>query len=299
MHKSVVQYITGCVFGDNINYPLFAVESINLKDFSDNNTSAFAVYYEEEWLFCEERPMWSAVAIESARYPDLDKWVVVAMGMGGEVWELFPKQPSERLVNIPVQTSMTNLTTVDNTIFAIGMGRVCFRREADGTWVDISAPWPVLDEGIIGFTGMVGIDLSLIYAVGWFGEIWILSYGTWTKEDSGSNKKFNAVAITDEGVVYIVGDDGVVFKGRKGMWEPIDVDLDLNLTDVCIHNNEIFVSSNFDVYKLVDSKLISEFSELDDAPGTCFKLFSDKKNSLYSIGSYDIYILTDRWEKIA
>ncbi|MGZ8943387.1 MAG: hypothetical protein ACXW00_11505 [Methylobacter sp.] len=300
MDTNIWQFLCGCVSGDDLKHPFFAVESIKSVEAGKAN-SLFCVYHKHQWYSYEKTPEWTAIAMTAIQSSCDFHWIVMAMSQTGRIWELHTRDKIESFSQIPNQLAMTNLTTIANTAYACGMGRVLMRRNENGHWSDISAPWPKSSEGIIGFTCVSGLENSLIYAVGWQGEIWTLLGQLWTKEDSPTNANLNAVAVTTDGIVYVVGDNGAMLKGRQNCWELLNTETDLNLTDVCVHMNDVYVCSDFDVYRLTDSGLVHDFNlEGEDVPQTCLKLFSAGSQGLYSMGPLDVFqLINDTWYQLA
>jgi hypothetical protein len=300
MNTEIWRFQSACVSGTNLKTPFFIAESIAAADAGKHN-SLFCTYFQDCWYSYQTTPEWSAIAIAAAKYPDELRRVVLAISVSGKVWELRPEDRSESLSSIPDQTGFTNLATIEDVIYGCGMGRVVMRRDSTGHWSDISAPKPDFNEGVIGFTALAGLSGSLLYAVGWRGEIWTYSVDGWTNEDAPTNANLNSLAIGSDGIVYAVGDGGAMLKGRRGHWEVVETETDFNLIDVCVHAGTVYVCTDFEVLRLGATGLQSEFREDDgDAPATCLKLVSDGANRLYSIGPYDVFLHEENsWRRLA
>jgi hypothetical protein len=300
MDTNIWRFLSACVGGEEPQHLFCAAEFIATADAGRAN-SVFAVYHQASWYSYQAAPDWSAIAMAAARYPDNPRWVVVAMSQAGQLWELRPLDRTETFSQIPQHIGLTNLATIGGSIYACGMGRILLQREASGVWNDLSAPWPNAQDGVIGFTSIAGLDQSLLYAVGWQGEVWTLSNGRWRIEDSPTNANLNAVALSPDGTVYGVGDGGAMLKGRQGQWDLIDSGTDFNLMDVCVHEGDVFACSDFEVFRLTKSGLMADMSEgSEDLPQTCLKLVSAGKSGLYSVGPNDVYLRTNRnWQRLA
>lgn len=302
MDTDLWRFLCASTGGDEPQPVFCAAEAIEQADAGQANT-LFTVYHQGQWYSYATTPAWTAIAMAAARDPSDSLWVVAAMSQAGDIWELKPRTRSETVSRLSKRTGMTNLSTVHDAIYACGMGRVVFRRESGGAaWVDVSAPWPHADEGVVGFTAIAGREPSLLYAVGWKGEIWTLVDGRWGAEDSPTNANLNGVAMAADGEVYCVGDNGVMLHGRRGMWSMIDTGTDFNLQDVCIHAGEVFVSTDFQVFRLDHGSLVLDLaSNEEDVPLTCLKLATGGAGgSLYSVGPYDVFELKeDVWHRLA
>lgn len=289
-----------CISGANPKTPFFAVENIAAAEAGKLQT-LFCVYYQNNWYSYQTTPDWSVIAMTAAKYQSDTGWVVLAVSASGRVWELRPNDKSEAVLRLEARHTLTNLATVDGVIYACGMGRVMMRREVSGYWSDISAPQPSLDEGVIGFTAAAGLHENLLYAVGWRGEIWTRTIKGWEREDTPSNANLNSLAIDADGTVYVVGDKGVMLKGRHGYWESIETNINSNLMDVCIHDGRVYVCTDFEIFHLSESGLEPEFNDDEgDGPDTCLKLASAGAGGLYSVGPYDVFRLLDgAWSRVA
>jgi len=302
MDTEIWRFLCTCTGGDRPMKPFCAAEAIAEADGGQAN-SLFTVFHQAQWYSYATTPAWTAIGMASVLDPSDGLWVVAAISQAGEIWEVQPRTRIEQLMRLPRHTGLTNLGSAGDRIYACGMGRVAFRREPGGTtWTDVSAPWPAADEGVIGFTAIGGCDASPVYAVGWKGEIWTLSNGHWSMEDSPTNANLNAVAVTADAEVYCVGDGGVMLHGRRGMWSVIDTGTDFNLQDVCVHAGEVFVSTDFEVFRLRDGALVPDLASDDpDVSVTCLKLASGGSGgSLYSVGPHDVFERAgDTWTRLA
>lgn len=300
MDTNIWRFQSCCVGGSGAKTPFFAVEEIAAAD-SGNPNALFCVYFQSTWYSYQTTPAWSAIAMAAAKYPSDPSVVVLALSETGMTWQLRPKEQTESTSRVGSERGFTNLATVGEAIYACGMGRLLMRRDANGQWHDIRAPRPSLDEGVVGFTALAGLSETLVYAVGWKGEIWVRSDDVWDREDTPSNANLNALSIAPDGTVYAVGDDGVMLKGQQGYWEVIETDTDFNLQDVCVHEGTVYACSDFEVLQLTDGGLMPAFGEdADDSPGTCLKLVSAGAQGLYSIGPFDVFVLLDgSWRRLA
>jgi hypothetical protein len=169
------------------------------------------------------------------------------------------------------------------------MGRIVLRREADGTWTNVSAPDPSLDEGVIGFNAIAGSPAGDVFAVGWGGEIWVRANERWEAQDSGTNTNLNAVSVGADGGVIAVGDVGTVVVGRQNQWSVLDINTDFNLQGVCHFGDEVFVCSDFELFRLENEALIRETRFANgDEPKTCLNLIAGKE-SVFSQGEKDVF----------
>lgn len=238
--------------------------------------TSFHVLLGNDWFGYDSEPEWAPSGLAAAQYRGADDVVVVAAAPDGRTWELNPASRAERLgrVDEGEHVGITRLAAIDDAVWACGMGRVAMRREADGRWLDLSAPRSPIAQGITGFTGIAAVQPGVQIAVGWRGEIWVRSNGAWLQEDSPSNSNLNNVSVGPDGEVVIVGDRGGLVIGRPGQWTALDCRTDFNLQGVCHFGGETFVCSDFEIFRLLDGALVRE-TRFDGAPpDTCMNLLA-------------------------
>lgn len=300
MDTNLWRFLSGCLGGDSPPHLFCAAEFASQTDAGSSN-SAFSVYFRDRWFRYGATPDWTVVSIASTKYVADDRWVVVALGARGQVWELYPKGPVEAMRQLPFEGEFTQIAAVGDELVAVGMGRACLVRDAAGNWSDLSAPWPDPAEGVIGFTDVGGPTFEQCTAVGWSGEVWFRRNGAWMKQDSPTNENLNAIDVGVDGTFFCAGDNGVLVKYSEGVWNAFDTGVDENLLDVCVHGGIVFSCSSSAVYRLVDGELINDFAgDGDDVPRTCAKLLSDGDAFLYSVGTHDVFRRSsDGWERLA
>ena len=275
---------TGCAFFKNRDLAFFAFEPHEKK-----GESTFRVLVEGQWRHYQAEPSWPAIGMAAVKYPNQADWVIVASSSEGHLWELTPGGPSERETQIQGDyDGLTKLAAIGDAIWACGMGRIVLRREADGGWTDLSAPDPPLEEGVIGFNAIAGTAKEVV-AVGWKGEIWVRADERWEAQDSGTNTHLNAVSVSPGGDVVAVGDDGTVVVGRRNQWSVLDINVEFNFQGVCHFGDEIFLCTDFDIYRLEKDRLVAETRFTNgEEPQTCMNLLP-AKDSVFMQGEKDIF----------
>ena len=123
----------------------------------------------------------------------------------------------------PTPSPLRGLSAVDDSIYAFGMGRVVLSRNSTGDWSGIGPETTDADKGkVVGFEDICGFSSVEMVAVGWGGEIWVYEAGQWCQKESPTTDNLNAVHCADDGNVYIVGDKGVMIRGRGDDWELLE-----------------------------------------------------------------------------
>ena len=88
--------------------------------------------------------------------------------------------------------------------------------------------------------------------------------------------------------MVIVGDRGGLVVGRPGQWSALDCRNDFNLQGVCHFGDEVFVCSDFEIFRLKDGFLRRETRFGDEPPATCMN-FLVGKSCVYSQGERHLY----------
>ena len=151
------------------------------------------------------------------------------LGTDGTVVEfLFPGDRSEEIDPSDEGPSdlvnMRALRRIGGYVFAAGMARHVYRRDAENQWTRI-------DNGVfvpraqrtqpVGFNALCGFAHDDIYAAGMLGEIWSYNGSSWSQEPSPTNVALNAMTQLGSDQVCIVGLVGVVICGKRGHWRAI------------------------------------------------------------------------------
>ena len=287
---------TGCMVFKSRELGFFAFEPLDKPQ-----TTSINVLVGARWHTYDTQPPWPAIGMAGAKYPNSADWVIVANSADGDLWEVNPGNPTgQRLLRISGDYSnLTKLASIDHAVWACGMDRLVLRREEDGRWTNCSAPPASVSEGIIGFTAIAGVEPQTLVAVGWQGEIWFRSGDQWQRQDCGSNANFNAVSVGPDGQIVVVGDGGAIVVGRRDQWRIVDIDTTFNLQGVCHFGEEVFVCTDFEIYRFTGDALLAETRfETDDEPKTCMNLLAGPETVL-SQGETDIFrFVQGKWARV-
>jgi hypothetical protein len=277
--------LTGCTVFKSRDVGLFAFEP-----FGRHAETVFRVLLGSQWQHYKIEPKWAAIGMAGVKYTMHPDFVVVAASAEGHLWEMTPGANTERETRIGGDyDGLTKLAAIGDAIWACGMGRLVLRRESNGTWTNVSAPDPTLDEGVIGFNSIAGTTAGEVVTVGWNGEIWMRVADRWEAQESGTNTNLNAVSVSASGEVVAVGDVGTVIVGRRDQWSVLDINTDFNLQGVCHFGQEVFVCSDFELFRLEKGALVTENRFADGVgPKTCMNLLPGKDN-VFSQGEKDIF----------
>jgi hypothetical protein len=99
----------------------------------------------------------------------------------------------------------------------------------------------------------------------------------------------SAVCCGEDGVVYAVGQDGVLVRGRNDQWELVPTGRSEQLMDVKMFDGQLYVVTNFSILKLTDAGLVPD-TDFPDAtrPDTCLHLVR-ASDGLVSVGQKDLW----------
>ena len=285
---------SGCVFWKNRDIAVFS-----FQPYGKGGETVVRALVGTQWHVHKLELEWAAIGMAAAKYPAHPDWQVVAASSEGHLWEVTAGIQVEKESQIPGDhDGLTKLASIGDAVWACGMGRVVLRREADGTWTNLSAPDPPLEEGVIGFNAIAGTAQE-VTAVGWKGEIWVRTDERWEAQDSGTNTHLNAVSVSPDGQVVAVGDDGTVVVGRRNQWSVLDIDVEFNFQGVCHFGDQVFLCTDFDIYRLEKDRLVGETRFANgEEPRTCLNLLSGRE-SVFSQGEKDIFKFSEGiWTRV-
>jgi hypothetical protein len=296
MDHSISTFLSGCArYHDFI---FFAKSLDEVAENDDQPNSTFLMIDGATTGQFGEPVGWAALAMAVVKVND--RLVVCAIGPNGELWEGMPSDGSSVTGDIGIgELSWRSMAAIDGDIYACGMGRTAALRIGPLQWKDISAPKPKDTNQVLGFEDIDGFSAKDLYAVGWQGEIWQRKGSKWRQVDSPVSANLNAVCCADDGMVYVVGDNGVMLKGRDDTWREIATGLTEPLQDVRDFGGKVYVVTDFDIYELADDTLQEvTLAGGDDEPGTCLHLLRGD-DGLISLGLKDVLKLHGgTWQRV-
>lgn len=269
----------------------FAKERDDLARDDTSNASFFrykAADSEAAFRKYDENVHWPAISMATVK-PSGAQRLVVAIGPNGDFWELNPSTTDERTGKIPGATNLRRLSTIDDGIYACGMNRVVLKRDGAARWTSLGPGPDAADPAVVGFEDIGGFSDAEMYAVGWGGEIWWCDHGRWRRVDSPTNANLSALTCAFDGMVYVVGHDGVMLRGRRDLWQRVDTTRRENLRGVASLDGQIYVVSDSAVFRLGDGSLVPDPDFGGDAPATCLHLL-EAPDGLISLGQKDVFV---------
>lgn len=280
---------------------IFCAKTVDKFIEQDRENSSFFVMFKTDWFKYQFAAGWMAIAMATIK-PAGQQRTVVAVSPGGLYFEVEPQSRQEVNGTIKKATgSLRSLAALEDRIYACGMARSVLQRNGPGAWDEIGPGTTKNDDGlVVGFEDLDGFSAADMYAVGWAGEIWQRRKGKWRRLDSPVSANLNAVCCAPDDKVYIVGDGGVMLRGRNNVWEVLDTEGIGNLMDVAYHGDTVYAVTDFQILKLDGDALVPEeaFADEDDVPATCLHLLA-APDGLASMGTKDLFRLRDGvWERL-
>jgi hypothetical protein len=296
MDHSLSTFLSGCARYHDF---IFFAKSLDELEEADETNSTFLMIDGATTGRFGESTGWPALSMAVTKVND--RLVVCAIGPNGELWEGVPADGSSATGDIGIgELSWRSLAVIDNEVYACGMGRGAAIRTGPFKWKDISAPQPKDDKLIVGLESIDGFSAKDLYAVGWQGEIWQRKNNRWRCIDSPVSATLNAVCCAEDGVVYAVGDSGVMLKGRDDQWTVLDTGFTDNLQDVRDFDGKVYVVTDFEILELASDRLqpVAALAGVEDAPDTCLHLLK-AADGLVSLGQKDLFTLhAGKWTRV-
>jgi hypothetical protein len=118
---------------------------------------------------------------------------------------------------------MRDIRPIDEHVYAVGMGRMIYRRSSGGAWTRFDENLRG-QRGTIEITGLLAIDgcsESHIYAVGFKGEMWFFNGKRWSQIDSPTNMKLERVRVVSPDLAVACGGAGTLLLGSGDKWQVI------------------------------------------------------------------------------
>lgn len=302
MEHDTSSFLCGCATYLDL---IFCVKE--LAESKDGMAFTFFTLDGEDWERDGTTFNWPPVAVASIK-PEGGDRILLSVGPHGDYYEcIYNSITGAATQNVGVISSertflARNLAIVEETMFAVGMGRVVARWDGPGTWTHLN-PTAAFPEGkACGFSDLAGPSLKEMYAVGWLGEIWYMEDGVWRQIDSPLSEHLRAACTLPDGSIFAVGYNGAMVRGRHDTWTVVDSGRPETLLDVCCFDGKVFVATAFQILILDESGLVpvTEFEDPEDMPATCGGLYlTHDGEGIISMGPKDLFRMRDGvWERL-
>lgn len=230
---------------------------------------------------------------------------VVTVGVEGSIHLAGPNGFSGEQVDIssesPVHRGvLRDVRVIDGEVYVVGLGRQIYRRNLSGRWgrfdqgiVDRNG-----DDSVHGFESIDGFSREEIYAVGMMGDIFWFDGSVWNNIESPTNLILTKVLCGSDGIVYAVGQGGVLLRGRKASWEVLDQqDINETFWDLAWHDGSVWVSSTKALYRIDNSLNLIKIAV--DGAANDFRYLSAHDGVLVAVGGRQVCILRNgKWIRL-
>ena len=258
----------------------------------------FVLWDQGTWRNCNDRP-WLVAGIAVAKQP-LEQ--LIALGEWGDVYCIGSRDTHDEHVapgkgGPKDRGPMRGLKRIGSHVYAVGMDRQTYRREAANKWSSIGPPPPAGDD-TCGFEAVDGFDENQIYAVGWEGEIWKYDGKDWASLPSPTNLVLLDVCCAGDGNVYASGREGMLLKGRDRKWKTIRAgEVTQDIWSLAWFADKLWAASMYGVYTLEKNGLVPV--DTGEPKGiTAYKL-AVADGMLWSVGAKDVMAFDGKtWTRI-
>lgn len=153
---------------------------------------------------------------------------------------------------------ISDVKKINNSIYAAGGKRHIFKREGSENWVEIGKESKGLSDLSIhsGFNTLGGTAEDDIYAGGKGGDFWHFNGKQWRRIDLPVNVDIYKIEAVSKDLVYVACGGGFLLEGSQDNWRIIKKkDEEENFYQMVQFQKEIYVSTQYRMYKLVKGKL--------------------------------------------
>ena len=185
--------------------------------------------------------------------------------------------------------------------YAVGTLRQAYVREQPGRWhrIDQTCRATGPDASLHAFRTIDGFSSSDIYAAGWEGEVWHYDGLTWSNQETPTNLALYRLCCAGDDQVYVVGQCGLILRGRGDRWDVIKHEAtEEDIWSCEWFHDRLFVATTHLLYELQGNNLVPVDYGKKPSPRSCYHL-SAADGVMWSIGSHDVMQLNKSgWSRI-
>jgi hypothetical protein len=186
---------------------------------------------------------------------------------------------------------MRDIRPIDGHVYAVGMGRMIYRRSPRGAWARFDESLRG-NRGTIEITGFLAIDgcsESHIYAVGFKGEMWCFNGKRWSQIDSPTNMKLERVRVVSPDLAVACGGAGTILLGSRDKWRVVSHEITkATFWGLEYFEGKFYLADNNSVYTFDGSQLLPLDS--DPLKGVSTGRLHAADGVLWSVGEKDIVV---------
>jgi hypothetical protein len=287
-------FVCGCVRFAHVGHAIKTVDEVDLE-IEPHSTSIYYNSKENQWMVTSDDPWikWLAISATVCEHPQCQ---MVAIGAWGNVLVDGKGDFHEELIHDFKKVGpdrcgkLLRVRGIGKRAYAVGMGRMVYRRDDVNKWTAIDkgvlVPGDVIE--LLGFDGIDGFSEEDIYAGGLQGEIWHYNGKKWTQLDSPTNVPLYDIICGGDGQVYAAGRDGVLVQGRGDNWRVLTDDaFQRDIWNLCWFADRLFIATTSGLFYLNEKGKIKPVDFGADVPNTTYHL-SARDGIMWSIGAKDI-----------
>lgn len=185
-----------------------------------------------------------------------DPLALYSMGPEGDIHVFAPGGRRRETIAGPDRHGpLRAMRMIEGINYAVGMQRQVFRRHDSGAWEPLGAS--ILNtDGILGFNCLDGYSQQEIYAAGMAGEVWCFDGQQWQRLATPGTLVLHRMVCAGDGLVYIVGQGGLILAGRHAQWRVLDTgEQRQDLWGCAWFDGHLYVASNRGVYRWTGTAL--------------------------------------------
>ncbi|MGY8668952.1 hypothetical protein Q3C01_42235 [Bradyrhizobium sp. UFLA05-109] len=188
----------------------------------------------------------------------------IALSSNGDAFAMGSNQRAMEKVNPTGQSFVGNRgRCIGNRAYTVGLNRDVYRRIDIGCWerLDVGLPTQTrkldVEEVVaIGFNDIDGFAEDDIYAVGGKGDVWHYDGRGWSQCRFPSRWPLFTVCCAGDDEVYISGEGGTLFAGRRDSWRRVHIwESTVPYNDARWFDGQLWLVSDYGLDRFVDGKV--------------------------------------------
>lgn len=258
----------------------------------------------------QDAKRWALVEINGVKYPkiampSLPEPQVLMVDFHGSVYSADPKRRGmEKDIDLVEGVSITNVACIEQHAYAVGTSRQVFLRKGVDRWTPMH---PKLgkrkhapdEEDDWGFNAIDGFDQRDIYAAGGAGDLWHFDGKSWRQLPLPTNAEINDLCCGGDGLVYVVGNDGLLFVGRNEKWKQLEQDVETSsLDEVVWYRDRAYIASWMGLFEAQKSRFAQVQVGVDPSQHS-FGHVAAGDGILVSAGPKEVFVFDGKqWQEL-
>ncbi len=158
----------------------------------------------------------------------------------------------------------SNIATIGESMYTVSIPHRLHKRIGINQWQDLSQNLP-LPEGFIkekdttyGWDDLDGFSETDMYMVGGEGDVWHYDGKKIRQCDFPSNELVENVCCAGDGYVYIGGNNGRLWRGKKDSWQLLSKhEFVMAWKNIAWFKGRLFLGSDYGLWEWIDNKVVS------------------------------------------